>query len=160
MLCAMLCTQMPVVLAGTCCLHMVCLNLVALLHCVCNARRKLHGPLFDAAMAHAAIICHATVCSCAHKGQQFSARAAPVCHVCQLQCGRQHRNTLSSYAAACTCAVFQQLEVDYYLTTPHHPDYDRNKDLKQVAVVRMFGVNEAGGCPHAQERNVPACCVG
>ena len=44
-----------------------------------------------------------------------------------------------------TPAVFQQLEVDYYICDPR-PGMDRNPDLKQVPVVRMYGVNDAGEC--------------
>ena len=43
---------------------------------------------------------------------------------------------------ACLPAVFQQLEVDYAMAKPHPVYYPT--DLREVPVLRMFGVTEGG----------------
>ena len=60
-------------------------------------------------------------------------------------------SNLDVYLPCCTCplpsapacpAVFQQLEVDYAMGAPHHSYYPT--DLKEVPVLRMYGVTESG----------------
>jgi hypothetical protein len=41
--------------------------------------------------------------------------------------------------------VFQQLEVDYYVSNQPAQQLD-NTQLKAVPVLRMYGVNDNGGC--------------
>jgi hypothetical protein len=42
------------------------------------------------------------------------------------------------------CAVFQQLEVDYYIAEPMQ-GLDIKTEQRQVPIVRMYGANDAGG---------------
>lgn len=49
-------------------------------------------------------------------------------------------------------AVFQQMEVDYIIGQPM-PGMDLNEKQRQVPIVRMYGVNEAGGVPDEKDRH-------
>ena len=46
-----------------------------------------------------------------------------------------------------THAVFQQLEVDYYIGAPNQQVF--RTDLHEVPIIRMYGVTEQGGGPCA-----------
>jgi hypothetical protein len=52
--------------------------------------------------------------------------------------------------AAVAAAVFQQLEVDYCLQRPRQDMWPTR--AQQVPVVRMYGVNDAGGCMTSSSR--------
>ncbi|KAJ9506485.1 hypothetical protein QJQ45_019412 [Haematococcus lacustris] len=53
------------------------------------------------------------------------------------------RPPVAEFNPAKSSIVFQQLEVDYYIAAATH-GLDTNPQQKQVAIVRMFGVNDAG----------------